>query len=121
VSADHEEVGVSAHYEEVGVSADGPTSAPPPERKLLSPSTHTPSSLNYVYGSCSLLMVFEHLASKTKCTTYYVFHVLGRPPAAQRRRPCRVVRSEARRHIPLPPRRGHWYPRSRAMLGTVGG
>jgi hypothetical protein len=31
-----------------------------------------------------------------------------RPPAAQRRRPRRVVRSHARRHLPLPPRGGRW-------------
>jgi hypothetical protein len=31
-----------------------------------------------------------------------------RPPAAQRRPPRRGVRSQARRHLPLPPRGGRW-------------
>jgi hypothetical protein len=38
----------------------------------------------------------------------HVIDVLRRPPAAQRRRPRRGVRSQARRHLPLPPRGGRW-------------
>jgi hypothetical protein len=34
--------------------------------------------------------------------------MIGRPPAAQRRRPRRGERSHARRHLPPPPRGGRW-------------
>jgi hypothetical protein len=55
----------------------------------------------------------------TRKTCIYVFHIyncivvpislaLRRPPAAQRRRPRREVRSHARRHSHPPPRGGRW-------------
>jgi hypothetical protein len=34
------------------------------------------------------------------------YYTMRRPPAAQRRRPRSGVRSQARRHLPLPPRGG---------------
>jgi hypothetical protein len=37
-----------------------------------------------------------------------LLQLVGRPPAAQLRRPRRGVRSQARRHLPLPPRVGRW-------------
>jgi hypothetical protein len=59
------------------------------------------AAIRYVYYYCSSNL--EYSRCREVLTRY---DTSGRPPAAQRRRPRRGVHSQARRHLPLPPRGG---------------
>jgi hypothetical protein len=74
-------------------------------------------------GSTGVRALLSRLYTRFRVSGYIaeILSSTWRPPATQRRRPRRGVRSQARRHLPLPPHGGRWLPNSRAMPGTVGG